>query len=183
MIRKQLNELLTTTKDEIVHLLVEKYLADNDGVFPNWEDDEEIVVDDADFKTFRISVDIDNTYDDTRMCEKQAINEYRVTNDGNLFFVCGDYDNEIEWTEVATDELVAIYYNLLKGFTPSNNKRESFPCVTLSRADFEEKHFDTSNISNEQMGRIASKIGDTLVENLYWECIEEWGNREKMPLI
>ena len=30
MIRKQLNALLTTTKDEIVHLLVEKYLADND---------------------------------------------------------------------------------------------------------------------------------------------------------
>jgi hypothetical protein len=143
MIREQLNALLSATKNEIVHLLTEKYLADNDGLYPQWDEDEEIVVDGSDFRTFRISVDMNNTYDDTRMCEKQEINEYRVTLDGNLFFVCGDYDNEIEWTEVATDELVAIYYNLLKGFTPTPMIRESFPCVTLSRADFEERHFIT----------------------------------------
>ena len=119
MIREQLNALLSATKNEIVHLLTEKYLADNDGLYPQWDQDEEIVVDDTDFPTFRISVDVDNTYDESTCIERQAINEYRVTNDGNLFFVCGDYDNEIEWTEVATDELVAIYYNLLKGFTSS----------------------------------------------------------------
>ena len=181
MIREQLNALLSATKEEIVHLLTEKYLADNDGLYPKWEDDEEIVVDDSDFRTFRISVDVDNTYDDTRMCEKQAINEYRVTNDGNLFFVCGDYDNEIEWTEVATDELVAIYYNLLKGFTPTPMKKESFPCVTLSRADFEERHFITRDISNEQMAHIAQKIGNMLTEQLYWDCIETLGESEQMP--
>ena len=119
MIRNQLNELLRTTKNEIVQLITKKYLADNEGLYPNWEDDEEIVVDGMDFPTFRISVDVDNTYDETACIERQEINEYRVSNDGNLFFVCGDYDNEIEWTEVATDELVAIYYNLLKGFMPS----------------------------------------------------------------
>ena len=119
MIRKQLNALLSATKNEIVQLITKKYLADNEGLYPIWEDDEEIVVDDTDFPTFRISVDVDSTYDENACIERQAINEYRVTNDGNLFFVCGDYDNEIEWTEVATDELVAIYYNLLKGFTSS----------------------------------------------------------------
>ena len=31
-------------------------------------------------------------------------------------------------------------------------------------------------VSDEQMERIASRIGDVLVENLYWECIREWGN-------
>ena len=119
MIRKQLNALLSTTKNEIVQLITKKYLADNEGLYPNWEDDEEIVVDDSDFPTFRISIEFDNTYDETTCIERQAINEYRVTLDGNLFFVCGDYENEIEWTEVTTDELVAIYYNLLKGFTSS----------------------------------------------------------------
>lgn len=128
MIREQLNALLSATKNEIVHLLTEKYLADNDGLYPKWDEDEEIVVDDTDFPTFRISVDVDNTYDESTCIERQAINEYRVTNDGNLFFVCGDYDNEIEWTEVATDELVAIYYNLLKGFTPT-------PMKGLSKTD------------------------------------------------
>ena len=181
MIREQLNALLGATKNEIVHLLTEKYLADNDGLYPKWDEDEEIVVDDSDFRTFRISVDVDNTYDDTRMCEKQAINEYRVTLDGNLFFVCGDYDNEIEWTEVATDELVAIYYNLLKGFTPTPMKKESFPCLTLSRADFEERHFITRDISNEQMAHIAQKIGNMITEQLYWDCIETLGESEQMP--
>ena len=55
-------------------------------------------------------------------------------------------------------------------------RKEEFNCVILSRADFEDLGYDTSNISDEQMARIASRIGDTLVENLYWECIKEWGN-------
>lgn len=55
-------------------------------------------------------------------------------------------------------------------------RKEEFNCVTLSRADFEDMGYDTSNISDEQMARIASRIGVTLVENLYWECIREWGN-------
>lgn len=54
-------------------------------------------------------------------------------------------------------------------------RKEEFKCVTLSRADFEDLGYDTSNISDEKMERIASRIGDTLVENLYWECIREWG--------
>ena len=55
-------------------------------------------------------------------------------------------------------------------------RKEEFNCVTLSRADFECLGYDTSNISDEQMEHIASRIGDTLVDNLYWECIREWGN-------
>lgn len=61
------------------------------------------------------------------------------------------------------------------------NRKETFNCVTLSRADFEDRGFDTSNISDERMEHIASRIGDTLVENLYWECIDVWGESEKMP--
>ena len=118
-INEKVNELRSMVEDEIAHILIKVYKNNHSGLLPNWEDDEEIVVDGMDFPTFRISVDVDNTYDETACIERQEINEYRVSNDGNLFFVCGDYDNEIEWTEVATDELVAIYYNLLKGFMPS----------------------------------------------------------------
>ena len=60
-------------------------------------------------------------------------------------------------------------------------RKEEFNCVTLSRADFEEMGYDTSNISDEQMARIAQKIGETLVENLYWECISFWGGKANMP--
>lgn len=65
----------------------------------------------------------------------------------------------------------------------AENRKEEFVCVVLSRADFEEKGYDTSNITDAQMKRIASKIGETLVENLYWECINYWGESENMPTI
>lgn len=63
----------------------------------------------------------------------------------------------------------------------AENRKESFKCVILSRADFEDKGFDTSNINDEQMELIAQKIGETLVENLYWECIDYWGEIMNMP--
>lgn len=63
----------------------------------------------------------------------------------------------------------------------AENRKESFKCVILSRGDFEDKGFDTSNINDEQMELIAQKIGETLVENLYWECIDYWGEIMNMP--
>ena len=63
----------------------------------------------------------------------------------------------------------------------AENRKESFKCVILSRADFEDRGYDTSNINDEQMERIAQKIGETLVENLYWECIDYWGTIMDMP--
>lgn len=181
MIKSELRKLIFSTKEEIVKIITAKYLADNEGLFPNWEEEEEIVVDDTDIPTFRISIEVDNTYDESTCIERQAINEYRVTNDGNLFFVCGDCDNEINYTEVSTDELIAIYDLLVKTFPSYKPKRETFDCVTLSRADFEDKGYDTSNLSDGEMERIASRIGDNLVENLYWENIDVWG--QDMPRI
>lgn len=181
MIKNGLRKLIFSTKEEIVKIITAKYLADNEGLFPNWEEEEEIVVDDTDIPTFRISIEVDNTYDESTCIERQAINEYRVTNDGNLFFVCGDCDNEIEYTEVSTDELIAIYELLVKTFPSYKPKRETFDCVILSRADFEDKGYDTSNLSDGEMERIASRIGDNLVENLYWENIDVWG--QDMPRI
>jgi len=84
------------------------------------------------------------------------------TNEDNITIriFYGDVTEEIDYVNVEGDE---------------PKRKEEFNCVTLSRADFEDMGYDTSNISDEQMERIASRIGDTLVENLYWECISEWG--------
>lgn len=62
-----------------------------------------------------------------------------------------------------------------------DNKKEKFECVTLSREDFEKRGFDVSNISDEQMEHIASRIGNLLVEMLYWECIDAWAENENIP--
>ena len=59
--------------------------------------------------------------------------------------------------------------------------KETFNCVTLSRADFESRGFDTTNIDDTTMANIAMKIGDSLVESLYWDLIDEYGLNNSMP--
>ena len=59
--------------------------------------------------------------------------------------------------------------------------KETFNCVTLSRADFESRGFDTTNIDDTTMANIAMKIGDNLVEQLYWDLIDEYGLNNSMP--
>jgi hypothetical protein len=99
-------------KREICDIATEIYKADNDGLLPNWEDDEEIIVDGSDANNYKISVNVGNTYDNSFTIERQEIEEIRVTLDGNIFFTTNDGENEIEWNEVNTDELVDICYYL-----------------------------------------------------------------------
>lgn len=101
-------------------------------------------------------VDEDET-EDTYVMRACFANENNITI--RIFY--GDVTEEIGYVDVDIIE---------------PKRKEEFNCVTLSRADFECLGYDTSNISDEQMEHIASRIGDTLVDNLYWECIREWGN-------
>lgn len=41
--------------------------------------------------------------------EEIPINSYIVTLDYNLYFKCGDEDDEYHWTEISADELVSIH--------------------------------------------------------------------------
>ena len=119
--REMVNELQSQIKEQICNILVDRYKELHDGQLPNWEDDEDIVLtynEISEDKVFYLNVDSYNTYDDFKEVERITIIRYFVTLDYNLFFE-DENENEIEWTEVATDELVAIYYNLLKGFTSS----------------------------------------------------------------
>ena len=52
---------------------------------------------------------------DNYTVEKWAINEYRVSLDENLFFRCGDNDDEFHFSEITTEELVEIY-NIIKNY-------------------------------------------------------------------
>ena len=51
-----------------------------------------------------------------------------------------------------------------------------FNAVVVSREDFEEMGYDTHKISDDKMAHIASKIGDRLVEDNYWELIKMFGD-------
>jgi hypothetical protein len=52
-----------------------------------------------------------------------------------------------------------------------------YPGVMVSREDFEGRGYDTSKTTDEQMKHLAQKIGDSLVENSYWETIDEFSDR------
>ena len=45
---------------------------------------------------------------------------------------------------------------------------EFFPITSVSRDDLESKGFDTSEITDDQMKRLASKMADDYLEQMYW---------------
>ena len=53
-----------------------------------------------------------------------------------------------------------------------NIKSESYIISELSKEDLEERGFDTSNISEETMKKLASKLGDDYCENLFWTSLD-----------
>lgn len=73
---------------------------------------------------------------------------------------------EIEGAIIVNDDMV---------FVPQKYDNH-FNAVVVSREDFEEMGYDTHKINDDKMAHIAKKIGDNLVENLYWDLIIEYGH-------
>lgn len=46
--------------------------------------------------------------------------------------------------------------------------RENFPITSVSRADLKALGFDTSNVSDDTMEHLASKLADDYCEQLFW---------------
>jgi hypothetical protein len=112
---QQLADFRTALKNEISDLLSNLYIKQY-GQQPNWQEDEEIVIDDSNLPSFRISVDVGDLHSpDNNTVEKWAVNEYRVSLDENLFFRCGDNNDEFHYDDISTDELVEIY-SLIKNY-------------------------------------------------------------------
>lgn len=108
-----LSDFRASVKEEICKTLTDIYLHLNDGLFPNWENDEEIKVEADEIGLhIKTEVEVDNTYDDSCYKEEWTISAYVVTLDENLFFQCDD--NELVWDEIGTDDLVNIL-DKLKG--------------------------------------------------------------------
>lgn len=117
-----INDARKKLADFIVFEVRNIYLLLN-GQEPNFEEDEEYVVD---IEGLTIKVEVDNSYldvEDTIM-ENRTITEVRVSLDGNVFLVGYGDDTEIEWKEISTDELVGLanvlenqYLNIVKSNT------------------------------------------------------------------
>ena len=51
-------------------------------------------------------------------------------------------------------------------------KQYSFVISKVTREDLEEIGFDTSEVSDAVMERLASKLGDDYCDNLFWTSLE-----------
>ena len=117
-----INDARKKLVDFIVFEVRNIYLLLN-GQEPNFEEDEEYVVD---IEGLTIKVETDNSYldvEETTM-ENRTITEVRISLDGNVFLVGYGDDTEIEWKDISTDELVGLanvlenqYLNIVKSNT------------------------------------------------------------------
>lgn len=117
-----INDARKKLVDFIVFEVRNIYLLLN-GQEPNFEEDEEYVVD---IEGLTIKVETDNSYldvEETTM-ENRTITEVRVSLDGNVFLVGYGDDSEIEWKDISTDELAGLanilenqYLNIVKSNT------------------------------------------------------------------
>lgn len=101
--REKLNQFRQEIKNNICKLLVQLYVNKYHEM-PNWEEEEEIVLNTNDAGCSKIYL-----YFDNYGIEEDSVLEYKVTLDNNLFFVSGNNCDEIEWSELSTDDLVNIY--------------------------------------------------------------------------
>ena len=111
----QRTDFRASVKEQICKTLTEIFLKLNDDLLPNWEDEEDIYVecDEISKRRISISVEVGNTYDSTTCVEKWVITAFVVTLDSNLYLQFED-DQECDWTDVSTDDLVAILDYLQK---------------------------------------------------------------------
>ena len=110
----------------------------------------------------------------------------------NVNYDCGPEDVTVGCVEIqnlSDTEIVVIYdtvgeqinkddiaYGHIEFITKSIPSRtfskESFCISNLSREDLEELGFDTSDVDDATMERIASKLGDDYCEQMFWTSLE-----------
>ncbi len=107
--KDQVFEMKREFKEQICKILVHRYLELHDGIYPNWEEDEEFRVYEEDIDTTDVNylhIKVGNTYDDNYEFVKTPIDSYIVTLDSNLYFVIDD--DEWCWDEIAIDDLAKL---------------------------------------------------------------------------
>ena len=110
--KKKLENLRCEVKEAIVNTLSLIYLRNN-GCYPNWSNDEEIVIDNEELGSANyIGVEVGNTYDESYYIEKMVVEKYRVTCGGDLYLEYNEGCDEMAWEDVATDELVLMWQSI-----------------------------------------------------------------------
>lgn len=119
--RNELNKVLNQTKEHICRYLTEIYLHNNNNTYPNWDEDEEIIVTNDEIGNITIEIEVDEYNNDDNIPiiekEKRVINHFIVTLDNNLFFnIIDKFEEQYEWTDISADELIGIFEFIRKKY-------------------------------------------------------------------
>lgn len=60
-------------------------------------------------------------------------------------------------------------------------QKEFFPITSVSRADLEERGFDVSGVSDAVMERLAQRMADDYLEQMYWLSLDEMAEFVGIP--
>lgn len=105
--KTQLKNLLNQAKENICGYLTDIYKHNNNGLLPNWEEDEEIILTNEEIGDIEINVYV----------EKKVIKQLIVTLDCNLYIICFDkYDLQFEWSDISAEDLISIHDNIRKKY-------------------------------------------------------------------
>ena len=119
--RNELNKVLNQTKEHICRYLTKIYLHNNNNTYPNWDEDEEIIVTNEEIGNITIEIEVDEYNNDDNIPiiekEKRVINHFIVTLDNNLFFnIIDKFEEQYEWTDISADELIGIFEFIRKKY-------------------------------------------------------------------
>ena len=117
-------EIITRARENLINIIQDNiivlYHKNNNGENPNFEDDEEWVVDKSEVKGLpKIRLEVDDSYLDVydRIYEEREIEEVRMCADFGVLVRCGDDNDEVMGYELSTDEL----YEIAKALETATN--------------------------------------------------------------
>lgn len=97
--------------------------------------------------------------------------------------VCGEQGVEPEPHSPCT-YTITHSNGIVQAFVEVNNltlQSEYFPITSLSRSDLEWKGYDLSNVDDDEIERIANKMGNAYLDNGYWEDLVAIADFENIP--
>lgn len=115
IIEQSLSALRQQIKDDIALMLITLYKIKHNGQMPNWENGDEFVIEDAENDNCHLTIFVMNDPDIGYF--EITIDRFILTLDGVLYFYSVESNDEYEWTEIGTEELMRIrnvitnYYN------------------------------------------------------------------------
>lgn len=99
--------------------------------------------------------------------------EIQNVSDADVLVIFGYDEQAGQAVEISLDDIAYSHISFITEAIPVRTfSKESFSISRLSREDLEQLGFDTSDIDDKTMQRIADKLGDDYCEQLFWTSLE-----------